>query len=460
MPILFKRAIIIPLLGLLITCLSQASASASATNEYLTWTDKGNGIGFIDLGFTLDNLDPFVQDKYTLTVNPTSPYPDNFSPVVNLEIQSSFNMTSNLSTEFQMTPKEYNLKSYASIKVTLSPPKEKSYLLAANYQFKVITSINSAGVGFGHKAQVFYLNIPDAGSIPSQNDSNWTLDHFLKHADNMANTFIPRLHALLEKRFGFAGTYTYIKPMPSPNAAELSAHTQAAYDAYAARLEKWLNYEIANASLSNYRADTDPVDQENAAPSDSLCGNLYSANKVLISNWDILFTVLINKFNGLFELSDQNAFKNLSSEVRTFDQKFPELIKANSKCMELYGQKSQLDFLITKIDGLQNFVTQAELDLAALAESDYPVIDGEEVIETALTYSKRKDGRYIIMLESDLTDEELIVKASKKGHKTIKYTVTTNQDGIKRFTTTRNIQNYKLKVYFQGELVDRIYVKD
>jgi chromosome segregation ATPase len=98
----------------------------------------------------------------------------------------------------------------------------------------------------------------------------------------------------------------------------------------------------------------------------------------------------------------------------------------------------------------------------ALTQEDDPFLadDGEEE-EPSITLSvkREKSDKYLIAIVSNLPDENLIVLASKRGAKTIKYSVTTGESGAIQLRTTRNLNGYTLKVVYSGITLDSLLVK-
>jgi hypothetical protein len=55
-------------------------------------------------------------------------------------------------------------------------------------------------------------------------------------------------------------------------------------------------------------------------------------------------------------------------------------------------------------------------------------------------------------VSSNIEEDDLIIKASKKGSKTIVYKVRTKDDGNYSFKTTRNLKGFKLTLYYLGDI--------
>jgi hypothetical protein len=86
--------------------------------------------------------------------------------------------------------------------------------------------------------------------------------------------------------------------------------------------------------------------------------------------------------------------------------------------------------------------------------------DGEEVApEANLKVKKDNAGRITFTITSNLPEEAVIVTASKKGSKSIRYSVTTNDSGRASLRTTRNLNGYTLTLRFDSEVLDQLKFK-
>ena len=84
-------------------------------------------------------------------------------------------------------------------------------------------------------------------------------------------------------------------------------------------------------------------------------------------------------------------------------------------------------------------------------------IEGEEEEEPFGKIIVKKDKtKYTISIESNLVDESLQVRATKKGQKSIVFKVTTDSDGNVKFTTTRVLSGYQLALLFDGKILSSV----
>ena len=69
---------------------------------------------------------------------------------------------------------------------------------------------------------------------------------------------------------------------------------------------------------------------------------------------------------------------------------------------------------------------------------------------------KKDKTKYAISIESNLADELLQVRATKKSQKSIIFKVTTNGDGNAKFTTRRVLSGYQLALLFDGKILSSV----
>ena len=85
--------------------------------------------------------------------------------------------------------------------------------------------------------------------------------------------------------------------------------------------------------------------------------------------------------------------------------------------------------------------------------------DGEEIEEPPvadLTAKRESTGKYLISITSNIYEDELMVRAFKKGSKLVIFKVKTNIDGRAAIRTSRNLAGYKLALYTGDVLLDSI----
>ena len=105
-------------------------------------------------------------------------------------------------------------------------------------------------------------------------------------------------------------------------------------------------------------------------------------------------------------------------------------------------------------------VTPAQTPIAnAVSPSPSPEaeeIEGEEEEPFGNILVKKDKTKYTISVESNLMDESLQVRASKKSQKSIIFKLTTDSDGKVKFTTTRVLSGYQLSLLFDGKILSSV----
>jgi hypothetical protein len=75
-----------------------------------------------------------------------------------------------------------------------------------------------------------------------------------------------------------------------------------------------------------------------------------------------------------------------------------------------------------------------------------------------LSITKSKNSKYLIKVTSNLSEEDFLIRATKKGMITIKYNKQTDADGVISFYTSRNLSGYTVILYFDGQKFDSFKV--
>jgi len=67
--------------------------------------------------------------------------------------------------------------------------------------------------------------------------------------------------------------------------------------------------------------------------------------------------------------------------------------------------------------------------------------------------------KYLISISSNLGEEDLVLRATKKGAKSLQYKVTTNAEGNVKFSTKNILKGFTMTLLFNGERLDSVKVK-
>jgi hypothetical protein len=93
-------------------------------------------------------------------------------------------------------------------------------------------------------------------------------------------------------------------------------------------------------------------------------------------------------------------------------------------------------------------------------EDLFPDADGEEEDPAAnltVTYSKTL-ARYIVKVDSNLAEESLVIRGVKKGSKSLKFTLNTDEDGVAGVKTKTKLAGFTLTLYFGSTKLDSVKV--
>ncbi|GDX24988.1 hypothetical protein LBMAG10_16530 [Actinomycetes bacterium] len=93
-------------------------------------------------------------------------------------------------------------------------------------------------------------------------------------------------------------------------------------------------------------------------------------------------------------------------------------------------------------------------------EDLFPDADGEEEDPAAnltVTYSKSL-ARYIVKVDSNLAEESLVIRGVKKGAKSLKFTLNTDEDGVAGVKTKTKLSGFTLTLYFGSTKLDSVKV--
>jgi hypothetical protein len=93
-------------------------------------------------------------------------------------------------------------------------------------------------------------------------------------------------------------------------------------------------------------------------------------------------------------------------------------------------------------------------------EDLFPDADGEEEDPAAnltVTYSKSL-AHYIVKVDSNLAEESLVIRGVKKGSRSLKFTLTTDEDGVAGVRTKTKLAGFTLTLYYGTTKLDSVKV--
>jgi len=93
-------------------------------------------------------------------------------------------------------------------------------------------------------------------------------------------------------------------------------------------------------------------------------------------------------------------------------------------------------------------------------EDLFPNVDGEEedpVADLTVTYSKSL-AQYIVKVDSNLAGESLVLRGVKKGAKSLKFTLTTDEDGVAGIRTKTKLSGFTMTLYLGTTKLDTVKI--
>jgi hypothetical protein len=106
-------------------------------------------------------------------------------------------------------------------------------------------------------------------------------------------------------------------------------------------------------------------------------------------------------------------------------------------------------------------IAAAEAKIKKATSGDEIELDGEledPVGDLSATY-RSASQRYSISVSTNLAGEAFVIRATRKGAKTLQYKITTNDEGEFKFATRNKLKGYTLILLFNGERLDSFRVK-
>mgnify|MGYP006280820513 CR=1 FL=1 len=195
---------------------------------------------------------------------------------------------------------------------------------------------------------------------------------------------------------------------------------------------------------------------------------LFSAYEAKVKNeFDFTSPSSLEMFKQWQE-SISNEFKN----IETWGIKLKEYGKSEPDCKSyitalawVNDSESRYTALSTILNSLQAKAQKSQnVNQASnqnTKEESFADEDGvEEVPQGSIdvTYSSSL-SRFVIKVESNLPDETLIIRATKKGARALRFTVKTDEDGIGGLRTKTKLSGYTLVLTFGNEKLDQVRVK-
>ena len=86
--------------------------------------------------------------------------------------------------------------------------------------------------------------------------------------------------------------------------------------------------------------------------------------------------------------------------------------------------------------------------------------DGDEEDPTAtIVATKQSNGKFKLLITSNVAEDRLVITATRKGYKSITYRVNTNDSGDASIITVRNLSGFTLTLRYNGDYLDKVKAK-
>jgi len=92
----------------------------------------------------------------------------------------------------------------------------------------------------------------------------------------------------------------------------------------------------------------------------------------------------------------------------------------------------------------------------APSQTEVSDLDGEEEPTFGKISVKREKNKYMISISSNLPNENLQVRATKRGQRAISFKVATDDDGSAKFNTSRSLSGYQVALLLDGEILSSV----
>jgi hypothetical protein len=237
------------------------------------------------------------------------------------------------------------------------------------------------------------------------------------------------------------------------------AQTQAVLVAYLAKAQKVSVSEPVKNSDSSFCQD-----QGNSA-----LASIKSSNSILAKYESLVGKFDVQQKSALTILNDYSEAVNTELQnLKMWNVKIPAYQQQAADCKTFdtaFGWTEDLigryEILPRQIDAYKGKVKENPKVATTQDEEKFGDVDAEEEEPSAtLTVSYNSSlARYIVKVESNLPGETLSVRATKKGSRTLKFSIDTDDDGIGGIRTKTKLAGYTLVLSFGSEKLDQVRVK-
>ena len=191
-----------------------------------------------------------------------------------------------------------------------------------------------------------------------------------------------------------------------------------------------------------------------------------------------LITVYGEKFKGPFDFTSNSTNEMFSNWAVSLKTEYANLAKYRALLTEYSKQDpdcqnygagvamiaeatSKYSSVVNMLDALKAKAGKSQVKQESPDEETYADEEGieEEPTGSLVASYSASQGRFILKVESNLPDESLTVRATKRGAKPLRFTINTDEDGIGGVRTKTKLSGYTLTLYYGSTKLDQVRVK-
>ena len=254
-----------------------------------------------------------------------------------------------------------------------------------------------------------------------------TKDQIYETELTILKNYISLLNGLISEKLGpqIVGLYKWTTQPPNFLSGDINDLSHI--DNFDLSARSWFEAESRNLSIKNTRIESSDWMMVATATS-----AYYSAK----------FADLISMNFGAGQYSVKNAIPTPKEMINTDETylNFHQTIK------KWFDSESILDRKNFRADGAQPTDSENRVNTPT-------IIKEKEEKPTATFTGKVTSTGTTIRINSNLNEEKLVVRASKKGAKTLIFRITLSEAGIADLKTKKSLKNYNIQILFEGAVI-------
>ncbi|CAB4333034.1 unannotated protein [freshwater metagenome] len=155
-------------------------------------------------------------------------------------------------------------------------------------------------------------------------------------------------------------------------------------------------------------------------------------------------------------LSSEAVSEVMSVENGRVSSNSRKQIAISAKGLPVLVQKLPNSAPATKAPTPTPAATPSKTSEPTPSQTEVSDLDGEEEPTFGKISVKREKNKYMISISSNLPNENLQVRATKRGQRAISFKVATDDDGSAKFNTSRSLSGYQVALSLDGEILSSV----